>query len=354
VAPGEQKSAFKCPVWVLTAHPLSATLWTCRTISGIASSCIKTLLQSLSTWRGHTTSRRYGILRTLHRWNLRGWLPLFILSFLQDHHFRVHLGNVFSALYSQENGVPQGSVLTATLFAVAISVMVNTVCASVTTLYVDDVTICFSSRSVVTIEHWLQLVINCICCNGPCRMNFPLLQWRPSAYSHNCRVCPPPHLYLNNRAPPFAPSVKFLGLLLDSKLTWEPHLWWLWVKCERSHRILQILIGSSWGGDQMVMLWLYHTLICSKTDYGGFVYGSATKSKLSVIDPIHHTGIHLATGAFHTNRIESLYVESGELSLSLRRNLLLCSYVAKLATQPDHPWCSVVFHALHDCPWESP
>jgi hypothetical protein len=71
-------------------------------------------------------------------------------------------------------------------------VMVNAVGPSVTTLYVDDVTICFSSQSMVTIEHCLQLGINCICHTEPCRMNFPFLQQRLSAYSHNCRVCNPP------------------------------------------------------------------------------------------------------------------------------------------------------------------
>jgi hypothetical protein len=47
-----------------------------------------------------------------------GWLPLFLLSFLQDCHSCVHLSSVFSALCQQENGVPQGSVLGVTLFTI--------------------------------------------------------------------------------------------------------------------------------------------------------------------------------------------------------------------------------------------
>jgi hypothetical protein len=44
------------------------------------------------------------------------------------------------------------------------------------------------------------------------------------------------------------------------------------------------------------------------------------------------------------SRLESWYAESGERSLDLWRNLLLCGYVVKLATQPYHPSHGAVFH----------
>jgi potassium voltage-gated channel Eag-related subfamily H protein 8 len=54
----------------------------------------------------------------------------------------VHLSNAFFTLYRQENGVPQGSVLSVTLFAVTINGMVNAFGSSITaSLYVDDVAI---------------------------------------------------------------------------------------------------------------------------------------------------------------------------------------------------------------------
>jgi hypothetical protein len=77
------------------------------------------------------------------------------------------------------------------------------------------------------------------------------------------------------------------------------------------------------------MFHLYCLLVNSKSDYGSFVYGSATKSKLSMIDPVHNTGICLATGAFCTSQLESLYDESGDPPLSLQRSLVLCGYVAR-------------------------
>ena len=90
------------------------------------------------------------------------------------------------------------------------------------------------------------------------------------------------------------------------------------------------------------MLRLYRSLIRSKLDYGCFIYGSATKGKLRLLDTVHHSGIRLATGAFRTSRIESLYAESGEPCLSLRRDILLCSYTTRLASQPLHPTHRIV------------
>jgi hypothetical protein len=36
-------------------------------------------------------------------------------------------------------------------------------------------------------------------------------------------------------------------------------------------------------------------------NYGSFIYGSESESKLSIPDPVHHICIRLATGAFYTS-----------------------------------------------------
>ncbi|MBJ5664504.1 hypothetical protein JGG94_23370 [Salmonella enterica subsp. enterica serovar Infantis] len=64
---------------------------------------------------------RYGILRDLHGCDLRGNLPLFIAGFLQNRRFRVRVASTLSSHFSQEEGVPQGSVLSVTLFILRIN-----------------------------------------------------------------------------------------------------------------------------------------------------------------------------------------------------------------------------------------
>jgi hypothetical protein len=154
---------------------------------------------------------------------------------------------------------------------------------------------------------------------------------------------PRPVLYLSNHALPVVPSAKFLGLVLDSRLSWEPHLRKLRTSCERSLNGSRVLFGASWGGDRTVMFRLYRSRVRLKLHFGSFIYGSATEARLRILDPVHHAGIPLATRAFSISPVVSLYAESGEPSLSVRRELLLCSYASKLAAHIHHPSYSAFF-----------
>ena len=60
---------------------------------------------------------RYGILKGLLNLDFHGNLPIFIKTFLNLKRFQVRIGSVFSDFYFHEEGVPQGSVLTVTLFS---------------------------------------------------------------------------------------------------------------------------------------------------------------------------------------------------------------------------------------------
>ena len=63
------------------------------------------------------------------------------------------------------------------------------------------------------------------------------------------------------------------------------------------------------------------SLVRSKLDYGYIIYGSARKSYLQMLDPIHNQGLRLALGAFRTSPVASLYVEADEPSLYSRREI---------------------------------
>ena len=103
--------------------------------------------------KAYDTTWRYGILKDLHDLGLKGRLPLFIQSFLEDRTMQVRVGSTLSDLYDQEQGVPQGSILSTTLFNIKINNIVN--CLDTKTdgsLYVDDFGICYRSKNMRTIE----------------------------------------------------------------------------------------------------------------------------------------------------------------------------------------------------------
>jgi hypothetical protein len=151
---------------------------------------------------------------------------MFPSHFLQARYGSVRLGIVLSVRYPEENGVPQGSVLRVTLFAISIDGLVNAVGPSVTTsLYVDDVAIYFSSRSMGTMERKLQgatyRLSRCARENG---FAFSPDKTKSLHVTRLMGLYPDPCLPLKDRVRWFVPTLEFLGLILDSKLSWEPHM----------------------------------------------------------------------------------------------------------------------------------
>ena len=83
------------------------------------------------------------------------------------------------------------------------------------------------------------------------------------------------------------------------------------------------------------MLRVYRAIIRSKLDYGCFLYGTASRSSLQLLDSIHNAAIRLCTGAYRSSPVASIYADSSEMSLSLRRDQLLLQYYDRTLQLPS-------------------
>ena len=156
-----------------------------------------------------------------------------------------------------------------------------------------------------------------------------------------------PVLSLDNDPIQFVKEAKFLGLIWDTKLTFEPHIKYLKARCQKSLNLLKVLSRTEWGADRTTLLKLYRSLVRSKLDYGCIVYGSASKTALAKLDPVHNQGLRFSLGAFRSSPVESLYVEAHEPPLEISRNKLALQYVLKLKTNPENSAYDVVFNPKH-------
>ncbi|OOZ37989.1 hypothetical protein BOW52_09705 [Solemya elarraichensis gill symbiont] len=292
--------------------------------------------------KAYETTWQYGILKDLFDFGLKG--------FLNDRNFRVRLGSTLSDTFPQEMGVPQGSILSVTLFSIKINSIAS--CMKTDTegsLYVDDFSISYRSKHMCTMERHLQQCLN------------KLTKWADTngfKFSKTKTVCmhfcqlrglhPDPTLFLAKDPIPVVEEFKFLGLILDPKLTFIPHIRYLRAKCKKSLDILKVLSSTDWGSNRDTLLMLYKAIILSKLDYGSIIYGSARPSYLRPLDSIHHEGLRICLGAYRTSPVESLYVESNEPSLSSRRTKLSLDYTTKMQAYPNNPAYNCVFHAQHE------
>ena len=299
--------------------------------------------------KAYDTTWKYGILQDLFNFGLRGNLPKFVQSFLQDRSFKVRIGTTFSDTHNQLNGVPQGSILSVTLFGVKINSITNCVLTGVdNSLFVDDFLTCCRSKSMRTVERKLQLTMNNL--SAWCDQNGFKFSDTKTVCVHFCnqrKQHDHPEIRLGNRIIPVENEVKFLGVIFDSKLSFLPHLRGLRTKCQKSLNLLRVVAHKTWGGDTATLLKLYTTLVRSKLDYGCIVYGSARNSYLKMLDPIQNQAVRLSLGAFRTSPIESLQAESGIMPLSLRRQKLSLQYFVKLHANKNHPVAECVFRNWH-------
>ena len=289
--------------------------------------------------KAYDTTWKYGIMRDLSDFGLKGRLPHFIENFLSKRNFKVRVGTTLSDLQGQEEGVPQGSILSVTLFSIKINNIVKTLNPGVDcSLYVDDFLICYRSKHMHTIERQLQQCLNKIQ-KWALENGFKFSKTKTQCM-HFCQLRGlhnDPVLKLDGVEIPVVDQYKFLGVIFDRKLSFIPHINYLKAKCHKALQLLRVVAHMDWGADKSTLLKLYKSLVRSKLDYGCFIYGSARKSYLRCLDSIHHLGLRLALGALRASPVESLYVEANEAPLSLRREKLALQYYTKLQSCPSNP-----------------
>ena len=136
---------------------------------------------------------------------------------------QVRVGSSLSDYYDQEQGVPQGGVLSTTFFSIKINDIVKclgnlTDCS----LYVDDFCICYRSKSMATIERQLQQNLNKIE-NWATSNGFKISKSKTQCV-HFCQLRKQhddPVLHLYGSPIPVVEESKFLGILFDRKLSFR-------------------------------------------------------------------------------------------------------------------------------------
>ena len=281
---------------------------------------------------------RYGILRKIHSLNIRGEMAFYIANFLRNRYFKTKINDQVSSDHIQKEGVPQGSVLSCTLFALAIDDITENLPHDVhCQLYVDDFVLYSSSTYLPALERRLQRAIDMALGWATAHgFSFSRSKTKGILFTRRRRH-PEPLLRLGNENISFYPTAKLLGLTFDKKLSWKPHIENLKKSCMKRLSILRCVSHYTWGADRLTLLRLYRSLIRSKLDYASVIYNRAKENVLSQLDPVNNEALRICTGAFKSSPIDSLHAESGEMPLKLRRTLLSLQFFVHIEALPTSP-----------------
>lgn len=287
--------------------------------------------------KAYDTCWKYIIMKELHRFGLKGKLPIFISDFLKDRKFRVKVGNTLSDVYKQEMGVPQGSVLSCNLFSIGVNTLSKVIAdrapvemeARVNcSIYVDDARISIETYQPVHGARTLQKYINDFEKWGH-ETGFTFSTTKTEVVVFHKTLVGAVDLRMNGVAIKNVPSKKFLGVIFDRHLNFQEHIAYLRDSALKAMNVLKVIARYNRGSNSADLLRIYRSLVRSKLDYASQVYGTATCSNLKKLDPVHHQAIRLCLGAYRSSPVESLYAESGELPLEFRRQMLQLQYYAR-------------------------
>ena len=138
-------------------------------------------------------------------------------------------------------GVPQGSILSVTLFSLKINSLVMSLQRHVQCyLYVDDLCMYYSSSHMPAIERKLQHCINSL--QVWCDQNGFKFSSTKTVCVHFClqrKIHLDPELYLHNEIIPVVDQTKFLDIIFDRKLSFIPHINFVKTNCAQALNLIK-------------------------------------------------------------------------------------------------------------------
>ena len=280
---------------------------------------------------------RKGLIYKLYKLGITGKFLKWTISFLKDRYCTVRIENQYSSNYLLQNGIPQGSCISPTLFCIMVN-DINLHDDNVKlSMFADDIAFWYSSSNIKYVQVRLQRAVD----------NFVkwCSQWgmtispsKSSVMVFTNRTNNGIELKLKDSLVKQCKEVKFLGIWLDDKLSWRKHISSIIIKCNKRINLLRCMSGTSWGRNSTCLSLVYKGLIRSILDYGCQLYDSAALTLKNQLDSIQYKSLRIITGVFMQPSLEALQVECGELPLQLRRKYFLQKYYIYLNICKDnHP-----------------
>ena len=281
----------------------------------------------------------YRLLQKLKDINLGQRMTGFIQNFLSDRYIRVRIGNTYSNLRKLEMGVPQGSVLSPTLFNIYMADL-PTIFAKETeiTQFADDiclwqkVTLKRSSKksSVNYIrkryQQELDKIQGYLTQNG---MSLAINKTKIMLFNSGPDPEPLPPFPIQNTNINYSNKIKFLGVTFTSRLKWFPHFEDLLNKGRKAINLIKVISSQSWGHNTIALRNLAIALVRSKLTYAQEIFFNAPNFMLKKLQSIDCKAFKIALGVpFHTNNLGT-YNEMDVLPLDYQRKANAAKFILK-------------------------
>lgn len=259
------------------------------------------------------------VLKTLVDWGFCGNLLEFVKGFLTDRTYEVIIGNTRSRVFREETGVPQGSVLAVTLFLVAMDSIFDDLPKGMFILvYADDILLLAVGNTHREPRRRIQAATNAV---GKWAKNrgFTI----SATKSVHVIICPTKHrspssaVSINNNRIPFKRTIKVLGVVIDSSLSFNMHFNKLKQSCKTRINLLKTIAKPHRSNNRDIRLRVAKAIIDSRLTYGLELTCIAKENLIKILAPIYNNCLRIISGLLPSTPAVSACVEIGALPFDL-------------------------------------
>lgn len=276
------------------------------------------------------------------------YIKIILFSFLENRTFAVKIHATVSSTRNIRAGVPQGSILGPILFNIYMYDVPNT--KADLAMFADDTVLITKDEHLSQAITQLQAATN-ILCKWLQKWNLTInytkcitktFSLRRISYSRNIVMNGNSIEWNSNDEP-----VKYLGVYLDTKLTWKYHIL---KKLNEGHtRLTQLypIINKKSALKASCTTLLYKSLIRPLLMYGCTVWGNASKTNLNKIQILQNKVLRIAVDApwFITN--EQLHRELGILTVREHIKKLTQNFHLNLNSCPSAQYYELGQRRIH-------
>ena len=282
---------------------------------------------------------RKGLLLKMQNLGIQGKLYNWIKAFLTDRLIQTKINNSLSSKAILEEGLPQGSSLSCTLFLIFINDL-SEVLKLESALFADDLAIWHTSGSTIINQRRLQEDLTNLeeyCKFWKLKVNATKTVYTQFTRSHkeakkNLR------LSIDGKNLTREDNPVYLGVTLDRQLNLNAHAGNVKQKAMKRLNLIKKLASTTWGSNKAMLRNLYLGYCRSTIDYNIVLQNICSKSTRQSIDVVQNQATRFICGGLRSTPTAACEIQANIQPLEIRRQkAALEIYERSKRLEKDHP-----------------